>query len=487
MCGVLGLMSKEGVATTLFHGLNQLQHRGQDAAGILSYDCDSNELHLFKNCGLVTDVFQNSSIERLKGSWGIGHVRYTTSGAGEIAEAQPFLFNFKGISIALAYNGNIINANVLRTKLERRGITFNTASDGELLLKYLAYHYKDSSSPIDSLRSAVETVYKHVKGAYSVIGLIKGKGFFAFRDPRGIRPLVYAHNGDGIAHAVASETHPLHFLGYDHCEDVQAGKLLFISPDLSLEKIDIMTQVPMHCSFEYVYFAKPNAQLDGSEAYSARYKLGYHLAKQFKRLKLDADLVIPVPNTSLPAAMAVAHELGLPLHEGLNRKDHAGRTFIMPTQDMRERAVSNKLAPVASVFKGKRVLIVDDSIVRGTVSKRIICLARQNGARAVFFASTFPPIKNPCYYGIDMPAPEQLVARGRSAEQIEAEIGADCVIYNTIDELKDSIGHDKLCLACLDGRYPTDIQEAKTMRETREAGLSLAETLEDLLENKALR
>lgn len=456
---------KDDVAAELFHGLNQLQHRGQDAAGLMSFDAETGDIHLVKSKGLVQNAFASEDIDVLKGPWGIGHVRYATSGGDSLEEAQPFLLESDEITLGLVYNGNIVNYVSLREELEG-DFPFESSCDVEVLLNLLAKHYKPGDDLFDSLAKAVKALYEKVSGAYSVVGIIQGKGMFAFRDPRGIRPLLMAR-GQG-SYAFASETYPMSFLGYDDLEDVPPGELIFINEDLHVRRQQLVTVPRRHCAFEYVYFAKGNAHLEGQEVYRVRKELGKALARKVRDLDIPIDIVMGVPSTSQPAAMAVAWELGVKLEEGFLRKDHAGRSFILPTQGMRQRVVSQKLAPVQSVFKDKRILIVDDSIVRGTTSKTIVSIARQCGAKSVAFASTFPRIQHPCYLGIDMAEPEEFVARWRSYDEIAHQIGADHVIYNDIEDLQEAIGTDELCLACINGKYPTDIQEVARLKQFRE-------------------
>ena len=467
MCGVVGIAKAKGnhVATEVFHGLNQLQHRGQDASGILSCDLENGGMPLVKNRGLVQSAFDMDDMNTLKGPWAIGHVRYATSGGESIEEAQPAMIEHEGQRIGIVYNGNIVNYVGLREKLEGE-FPFRSSCDVEVLLSLFAKYYRPGGDPFASLAAAVKELYKHVSGAYSVVGIIDGVGMFAFRDPRGIRPLLFARGQD--SYAFCSETYPLSFLGYETLEDIPPGELFFIDTEHHLHRRLLTETRSCHCAFEYVYFAKANSELEGQEVYRVRQELGRALAKKVKELEIPVDIVMGVPSTSQPAAMAVAWELGVKLEEGFLRKDHAGRSFILPTQTMREKVVSQKLAPVQSVFKGKRVLIVDDSIVRGTTSRTIVSIARKCGAKSVAFASTFPRIQHPCYLGIDMAEPEEFVARWRSYEQIAEQIGADWVIYNDIEDLKAAIGTDELCLACVNGSYPTDITEVARLKRFRE-------------------
>lgn len=467
MCGVLGLVRNRPVAMELLNGLTQLQHRGQDAAGLATYDPETHDTQLLTGRGLVTDVFNADNVRPMTGNWGIGHVRYPTSGTLASGEAQPRMIEKGDYRIVLAYNGNLVNYAQLRRELEDQGCVFRSEGDMEVLLQLFARYLDLSLSPMEAVSRAVEACFQRLEGSYSVVGLIGEFGMFAFRDPRGIRPLLFGQDPIHGEYGFASETYPLTLLGYDHLEDVNPGELVFIDQKLCVHRRMMQMCQHSHCSFEYVYFAKANAKLEGRDVYGARSDLGRRLARKLKKLKLDVDVVMGVPNTSQPAAMAVAWELGIRLEEGFIRKDHTGRSFIMPTQELRERAVSQKLAPVSSVFRGNNVLIVDDSIVRGTVSRKIVEIARRCGAHEVYFASTFPPIRHGCFYGIDMPQPEQLLARGRDYEAIEEMIGADRVIYNDPEDLQAAIGANDLCMACVNGQYPTPMKGVEELQRLR--------------------
>lgn len=471
MCGVMAIIRKRGnVATELINGLNQLQHRGQDAAGIVSVDRSTGQFHCAKDRGLVSQVFHHANLEELTGEWAIGHVRYATSGSGGKREVQPTTAVMGRRQVSLSYNGHIVNYPQLRDRLKEER-HFLSDSDVEVLLHVFCQNASLEEDAFESLIHGVSKIYEQVAGAYSVVGVIQGRGVFAFRDPRGIRPLLLARDPEGEGFAFCSETYPLTFLGYEQIEDVKPGEVVFIDEDGQIHRRQICKQSCRHCSFEYVYFAKANAQLEGFDVYRTRSNLGLAIGRKVKRLGLDVDVVMGVPATSQPAAMAAAWELGVRLEEGFLRKDHSGRSFILPTQEGRKQAVSQKLAPVSCVFEGKRVLIVDDSIVRGTVSKTIVAIARNCGAKEVYFASTFPPIRYPCFYGIDIYASDQLLAYEKDYEEIAREIDADAVIYNDLEDLQKAIGTAELCHACVNGKYPTDICDAKNMQELRREGI----------------
>jgi amidophosphoribosyltransferase len=334
-----------------------------------------------------------------------------------------------------------------------------------VILASLVQDLKGELPIFEELMAAVKSVFATVEGGYSVVGLIEGQGMFAFRDPKGIRPLVMGDVPGG--QAFASETYALSFIGCENIIDVRPGELVWLDLKGALSRASLIQRAHAHCCFEYVYFTKGNAMIEGRDVYQARAALGRTLARQVRERGISVDVVTSVPSTSHPAALAMAWELQVRIEEGFIRRDNSGRTFILPTQSQRERAVSQKLAPVKSVFQGRDVLIVDDSIVRGTVSQRIIRMARQCGARKVYFASTFPPVAHPCYYGIDMHSQEELLAPGKSLEEIERILDADAVIYNSESDLKQAIGLNDLCIACCSGVYPTDLKGVQALKECR--------------------
>ncbi|MCB1136540.1 MAG: amidophosphoribosyltransferase, partial [Chlamydiia bacterium] len=393
------------------------------------------------------------------------HLRYATSGLGTEREMQPFEEETPLGRLSIVYNGNLVNYHPIREELEAQGVSFDSTSDAEVLLKFFCASLGDAGSPFDCLRVALEKIYSRLEGAYSVIGMLEGLGLFAFRDPLGLRPLVMADLADG--HAIASETYALSYIGAENIIDLRPGELLWIDAKGAVYRALLSHKEHKHCAFEYVYFTKGNGVLEGRDVYQVRAALGRHLARKAQERGIYADVVTAVPNTSHPAALAMAWELRIRIEEGFIRRDGAGRTFILPNQRQREKAVSSKLAPVASVFQGRDVLIVDDSIVRGTVSKRIIQMARDCGARKVYFAATFPPITHPCFYGIDMHSPQELLARGRQLEEIEKAIGADGVIYNSAEDLQAAIGIGDLCMACCNGRYPTPLEGVECLQNLR--------------------
>ncbi len=470
MCGVFAVIGSQNAAAELYIALTHLQHRGQDAAGIATSN-GSGKLNVLKNKGLALDVFTEDNIRELDGTMGIAHNRYPTAGHGDVKECQPFFMDSGGI--AIAFNGNILNYPYLKKKMESEGKSFCSSSDGELLLYVFSDAYKEKG-----FFEAVKEVQEKLIGGYSVVGMIEGKGIFAFKDPAGIRPLLIGKrgkkNGD-VSYAFASESIALSVEGYNSILDLKNGEAVFVTKDLEVDARVIVAREKMPCVFEFVYFSTVESKLEGIPVYDVRRNLGKALAAKVREYwpELKIDVVIPVPDTSRPAAASLASFLGVPYEEGLVKNRYIGRTFIMPTQKIRENALKLKLKPIESVIKGKNVMVVDDSIVRGTTSRRIVQLLRDFGAVKVYLLSTFPPIRNPCLYGIDFTAANELVAHDRTIEQIEKEIGADKLIYMEPDALKEAVGISKLCMACVNGEYPTPIVHAKEMQEQRQKDYAL--------------
>jgi len=468
MCGILGVMANTPVNQLLYDGLMVLQHRGQDAAGIAT--AEGNTFHLYKGAGLVRDVFRTRNMRALPGNWGIGHVRYPTAGsAHNFAEAQPFYVN-SPFGIVLGHNGNLTNAGQLKEemfRLDRRHI--NTNSDSEVLLNVLAHELQAAAHgyelDVDSIFQAVAGVHRRCRGAYSVVALIAGYGLLAFRDPHGIRPLVYGQNPaeQGMEYLVASESVALDTLGFQMVRDIEPGEAIFVDLNHQLHSRQCAQQ-PMYapCIFEYVYLARPDTVIDGVSVYESRLAMGESLAEKIRaNIPVDQiDVVIPIPDSSRPSAMQLAHALNIPFREGFVKNRYVGRTFIMPGQAMRKKSVRQKLNTVGQEFKGKRVLLVDDSIVRGTTSREIVEMARAAGATRVYFASAAPPVRYPNVYGIDMPTRAELIATGRSDAQIAAEIGVDALVYQDLEALKQSVTRLRPDLSvfeasCFDGSYIT--------------------------------
>ena len=468
MCGIIGVVASTPVNQLLYDGLMVLQHRGQDAAGIAT--AEGNTFHMHKGPGLVRDVFRTRNMRALPGNMGIGHVRYPTAGSAyNFAEAQPFYVN-SPFGIVLGHNGNLTNTQQLQEemfRLDRRHI--NTNSDSEVLLNVLAHELQACAHgyelDVDSIFQAVAGVHRRCRGAYAVVAIIAGYGLLAFRDPHGIRPLVYGANETeaGVEYLVGSESVALDTLGFSVIRDVEPGEAVFIDLNHQLHTRQCAQQpVYSPCIFEYVYLARPDSVIDGVSVYETRLRMGEHLAEKVRQHipVSEIDVVIPIPDSSRPSAMELAQTLGIPYREGFVKNRYIGRTFIMPGQSTRRKSVRQKLNTVGEEFRGKRVLLVDDSIVRGTTSREIVEMVRAAGALKVYFASAAPPVRFPNVYGIDMPTRGELIATGRSDEEIAAEIGADGLVYQDIDALKTSVRElsDRLSsfdASCFDGCYIT--------------------------------
>lgn len=441
MCGIIGIISHEPVNQALYDGLTVLQHRGQDAAGIVT--SDGRKLYLRRENGLVKDVFQEHHMRMLRGNMGVGHVRYPTAGSSSAAEAQPFYVN-SPYGISLAHNGNLTNAFTLKKELylqDRRQI--NTDSDSEILLNVFAQELlKQDALRVtpEDIFAAVAGVHKRCKGAYAVVAMLTRDGLVGFRDPNGIRPLVYGvrDSQQGKEFMLASESVALDALGYKLVRDIEPGEAIFIRPNGEVFTRQC-AENPQYssCIFEYVYFARPDSIIDNVFVHKARMRMGRKMAEWIMRewADHDIDVVIPIPDTSRTSALEMAYTLGVPYREGFIKNRYIGRTFIMPGQAKRKKSVRQKLNPLALEFKGKNVMLVDDSIVRGTTSGEIVQMARDAGANKVYFASVSPPIKYPNIYGIDMPAAKELIAHGRTEAEVAQAIGVDRLIYLSLDDL----------------------------------------------------
>ncbi len=467
MCGIVGVVSQTPVNQLLYDALLLLQHRGQDAAGIATNH--SSMFSMYKANGLVRDVFRTRNMRSLQGNTGIGHCRYPTAGSSSEEEAQPFYVNAP-FGITLAHNGNLTNQAELKDALfrnDRRHI--NTNSDSEVLLNVLAHEIQVAANgyslDAEALFKAVGVVHKRVRGAYAVVAQIAGHGMLAFRDPYGIRPLCLGMNeGEhGIEYMVASESVALEGIGFRFVRDIAPGEAVFIGDDGQLHARQCAENPSLNpCAFEYVYLARPDSVIDGASVYATRLKMGEYLADKIrKEIPVEEiDVVMPIPDSSRPAAIQLALKLGVEYREGFIKNRYIGRTFIMPGQGMRKKSVRQKLNAISSEFKGKNVLLVDDSIVRGTTSREIVQMAREAGARKVFFASAAPPVLFPNVYGIDMPTRDELIAYGRTVEEVCKEITADRLVYQDIDALKRSISDVNPELtnfeaSCFDGVYVT--------------------------------
>ena len=476
MCGIVGVVGKSDVNVALYDALTMLQHRGQDAAGIMT--CHNGKLAQQKAVGLVKDVFRTRHMQRLQGNMGIGHVRYPTAGSSGPALAQPFYVN-SPYGIALAHNGNLTNTEQLRKDLFLSDLRhINTDSDSEVLLNVLAHEIQEQGKlrpTPDDIFKAVSGVNKRARGGYSVVALLANQGVLAFRDAHGIRPLVFGvrETPQGREYIIASESVALDVLGFKLIRDVAPGEAVFITTDGELHTKQCADNPQLSpCIFEHVYFARPDSIMDGVSVYKARLRQGERLADKILRQRPnhDIDVVIPIPDSSRVAGQALAHNIGVKFREGLVKNRYIGRTFIMPGQKLRKKSVRQKLNPIDLEFRGKNVLLVDDSIVRGTTCQQIIQMARDAGAAKVYFASAAPAVKYPNVYGIDMPSVNELIAHGRTDDEVCEEIGADWLIYQDLDDLiaASSEGNPdipKFDCAVFDGQYVTgDVDDSYLQR-----------------------
>jgi amidophosphoribosyltransferase len=468
MCGILGVVAHTPVNQLLYDGLLLLQHRGQDAAGIVT--SEGPVFHMYKGPGLVQNVFRTRNMRDLSGSTGIAHCRYPTAGSAfSDLESQPFYVN-SPFGITLGHNGNLTNSARLKRELWEQDFRHvNTNSDSEVLLNVLALELERAAShhrlDPDAIFRAVAGVHRRCRGAYAVVAMIAGYGLLAFRDPFGIRPLCIGHNDalGGSEYLVASESVAVEALGFKLLRDVEPGEAVFVDLAGSLHSRQCADDPRLRpCIFEYVYLARPDSVIDGTSVYQARMKMGAELAARIGVMPeaQDIDVVIPIPDSSRPSALELANRLALPYREGFIKNRYIGRTFIMPGQAIRKKSVRQKLNPIVSEFHGKVVLLVDDSIVRGTTSREIVQMAREAGARKVYFASAAPPVRYPNVYGIDMPTPRELVANGRTEAEVAREISADLLIYQEIAALKRAVrgANPRLSdfeASCFDGRYVT--------------------------------
>ncbi len=468
MCGIVGVVSHAPVNQLLYDGLMLLQHRGQDAAGIVT--SEGNVFHMYKGSGYVRDVFRTRNMRELTGAAGIGHCRYPTAGSAySDLESQPFYVNAP-FGITLGHNGNLTNSESLKRELFQLDFRHvNTNSDNEVLLNVLALELERAAQhhrlDPEAIFRAVAGVHRRCRGAYAIVAMIAGYGLLAFRDPYGIRPLVVGRNETmaGPEYMVASESVALEACGFAVLRDVAPGEAIFVDFAGRMHArpcADDPRLTP--CIFEYVYLARPDSVIDGTSVYESRIHMGAELARRIRAMPeaADIDVVIPIPDSSRPSAMQLANDLSLTYREGFVKSRYIGRTFIMPGQAMRKKSVRQKLNPIGMEFAGKVVLLVDDSIVRGTTSREIVQMARDAGARKVYFASASPPVRYPNVYGIDMPTQKELVAHGRTEAEVGREIGADLLIYQELAALKSAVRAANPRLAefeasCFDGRYVT--------------------------------
>src|SRR3954451_24741261 len=468
MCGIVGIVARSPVNQLLYDGLLLLQHRGQDAAGIVTGE--HARIHMHKAPGLVRDVFRTRSMRNLGGEMGVAHCRYPTAGSAfNTAEAQPFYVN-SPFGIVLGHNGNLTNSDALKQEMFRQDLRhINTGSDSEVLVNVLAHELEQASDRLrlepQTIFTAVANVHRRLKGAYAVVAMIAGYGVLAFRDPFGIRPAVIGYNETeaGTEYMVASESVAIDALGFRLLRDIAPGEAVFIDEEGKFHSQQCAPRSSLNpCIFEYVYLARPDSLIDGASVYEARLNMGEKLAEKIRGQypALEIDVVIPIPDSSRPSGLQLATALGVPYREGFVKNRYIGRTFIMPGHAIRKRSVLQKLNPMAMEFSGKNVLLVDASIVRGTTSREIVQMARDSGARKLFFASAAPPVRFPNVYGIDMPTRAELIAAHRSEEEVCREIGADALIYQDLDALKDAVRRANPRLthfetSCFDGHYVT--------------------------------
>jgi amidophosphoribosyltransferase len=476
MCGIAGIYSHKPVAAELYDSIIHLQHRGQDAAGIMTYD---DRMHKEKGMGLAKEVFNKTNMELLTGNIGISHNRYPTHGGFSHGEVQPFWTSVP-YGIALAHNGNLTNYQELAEEITHKDSRYlNTNSDSEVLLHYFADLLHTNNPPEDSeeffylLCSAVTKIFKHVKGAYSVVSIVIGKGLVVFRDPQGIRPLVKGERSNGNGgkdYIFSSENTMFYALGFEPKGTVLPGELIYVDETGNVFNKRLVKKSFNPCIFEYVYFARPDATLNDVSVYRSRLRMGQNLAEAWKKKHPEKtpDIVIPAPSTANTAALSFAHELGVRYSEGLYKNTFIGRTFIMPGQAERKKSVKYKLVPQELEIRDKKVLILDDSIVRGNTSREIVRMLKDFGAKEVYFAVACPPVKSPCFYGVDMPTKSELIAGNMNEAEIENYLEVNALLYQKIDDLVEAVTRkgdhhiDTPCIACLDGNYiANDIDDAK--------------------------
>lgn len=490
------MAKNEPVAIDLYDGLITLQHRGQDAAGILTFD---GRFHLKKGMGLARDVFHTGNILKLQGNWGLGHVRYITAGGSCSEESQPFLTD-SPFGISLVHNGNLTNYDELKKEVEEKNLRhLNTNSDTELLINVFADEiFKQNIKHLKpkNIFDAIKKLFKRVKGSYSVIAFIANHGLIAFRDPFGIRPLSFGVRKDKLQdeYMFASEDVAINSLGFEKAGDLANGEIIYIDQNHQVYRDIYKKEQHRPCIFEYVYLARPDSMIDDVSVYRSRIRMGDNLAKNLAKKDWQIDVVIPVPDSARTTALQIANKLNIPYREGIVKNRYIGRTFIMPGQATRKKSIRLKLNTIGLEIKGKNVLLVEDSIVRGNTSKKIIQLVRDSGAKKVFFASAAPALRYPCVYGIDMPTKKEFIATNLSEKQIAKAINADGLIYQTLPDLVSSCQVEKdsninFCTACFDGKYPTkEITEEKLKKieEDRLSQVGLKEYSENEVDNSQL-
>ena len=461
MCGIIGVYGYNDVASEIINGMATLQHRGQDAAGIVTF---AGTFHLKKGNGQVSNVFNHIDLNTLSGYSGLGHVRYSTMGSTDAEDAQPIAVNYP-FGLAMVHNGNVVNFKELRKTLyEENHRLVDTSNDVALILYTFAsvLETKDLKKlSVGDIFDSVDEVQKKVQGAYSAMTIIANHGFLAFTDPYGIRPLVMGRKftDKGVVYAFASESTTFDYLGYELMHDLRPGEMVFIDKDHQVHTRIGETKKQAFCVFEYIYFAREDTTIYKRLVASERVRMGKQLAVTFKKSGLQPDIVIDVPSSAYFFASGLAEGLEVPYRRGLAKNNHMGRSFITPNQDQREKMVKQKLNPIRDIVTGKKIAVVDDSIVRGTTSKRIVQLLRSAGAKEVYFVSASPPIKHPCIYGIDMSVRKEILASNYEIDEIARYIGADAVIYQSLEDLEEMYNDLPICHACFSGRYPTGISK----------------------------
>ncbi len=458
-CGIMGIHSTNkdfDVSSLIYYGLYALQHRGQESAGIATFNHDSG-LNYYCGMGLLTDVFKDDQIKNLVGNVGIGHVRYSTTGKSKLENSQPFVTDFDDGFISIAHNGDIVNSARLRKELIQDGYEFQSDTDSEVL----CYLIKREHEKNDNIIEVLETISKDIVGSYSLTILINND-LYIIRDPRAIKPLVLGKKDN--VYIAASETVALNVINAEYIRDLEPGEIVYFDGDeVKSHILEIAGRFPLaRCMFEYVYFARPDSIIDGKTVYEVRKKIGEKLYEEYPID--DADVVMPVPDSSIPAAIGYSRASGIPYAEGLIKNRYVGRTFIMPTQEEREMAVKLKVNPLASELKDKKIVLIDDSIVRGTTSESLIDVLKASGAKEVHLMIGCPPVISPCYYGVAMATKKELIAANFSVEEIRQKLGAETLGYITIEDLIDAIGFDReeLCLGCITEEYPTCIPDTAT-------------------------
>lgn len=481
MCGIIGVYHpKDGqynnqAAYDCYRGLLTLQHRGQDACGLLCYDSLHHRFRLERDLGLVSNVIDEKNIKKLEGEIAIGHVRYPTNGSDEQGDLQPVVTGYP-FGLGMAHNGNLVNYHQLLREMQSEDqIQFLTHNDLEVLQTIWYQHFvrAEGDFTFAGAIKAVERIFDKAIGGYSVVGLMAELGLFAFRDPNGIRPLVLGRKraGDRYSYSLSSETVALSFIGHEFVRDLAPGELILIDLQGEIHSYVVAKKIFRPCMFEWVYFSAAEGKIEGRSVYETRLNLGRRLALKAKKLiesgEISPETVSPVPDTSRTASISLAEELGLPYREVLIKNRYVQRSFILSSQEKREKAVELKLGPVRSEIEGKSILLVDDSIVRGTTAKKIVSLLKKYGAKQITLAITCPPIRYPCFYGIDFPDPDELIAFNKTEDEMAAWMGVDKVIFLDKEDLKNAIKLDDPCMACIDGRYPTSIESGDEFMKKR--------------------